>query len=378
MQYVHQNFIIKALQDSLQNATYEPVLVGCHYNAPFYPRLAPSKHVTSGKLKHALKAFGLLALSLPVGASLPFSSPDGLEHIQLTNQLHIANTAHDDFALDIATRYAQSLEATVNLHHYNSEQAALTALATGQVDILLSDNNQLSDATKEQSASCHNNPNGGVFVFRASDDRLADHAKDYLCRSDTLIANANIAKFYDPNLLNDYSHNFFIETLERKLPRYEFAFKTYAEDYDHDWQLLVAVAYQESQLNPHAISPTGVQGLMMLTRDTAAAMGIDDRTDPVQSIEGGAKYLSQLQDFFEDIPENDRLWFVLAGYNMGPNAVRNVQEKIRSQGNDPAIWGNFYDYLAKNTQSNSRYLQCMHYVTGVRHYLKLLQQKTIQ
>jgi len=40
-----------------------------------------------------------------------------------------------------------------------------------------------------------------------------------------------------------------------------------------DWRLLAAVAYQESQWNSHAVSPTGVRGIMMLTADTADIWG---------------------------------------------------------------------------------------------------------
>ncbi|MEX0631391.1 transglycosylase SLT domain-containing protein [Serratia ureilytica] len=55
-----------------------------------------------------------------------------------------------------------------------------------------------------------------------------------------------------------------------------------------DWKLLAAIAYQESHWNPQATSPTGVRGLMMLTRATADGLGVNDRLDPEESIQGGA------------------------------------------------------------------------------------------
>ncbi|VEI48763.1 transglycosylase [Actinobacillus equuli] len=36
--------------------------------------------------------------------------------------------------------------------------------------------------------------------------------------------------------------------------------------------MLAAIAYQESHWDPNATSPTGVRGMMMLTRDTADRM----------------------------------------------------------------------------------------------------------
>ena len=46
----------------------------------------------------------------------------------------------------------------------------------------------------------------------------------------------------------------------------------------------------------HAQSGDGARGVMMLTADTAQAMGIKDRTDPQQSITAGARYLAQVRE----------------------------------------------------------------------------------
>jgi membrane-bound lytic murein transglycosylase MltF len=69
-------------------------------------------------------------------------------------------------------------------------------------------------------------------------------------------------------------------------------------------------SYQESHWNAGARSHTGVRGLMMLTQTTAKAMGIKKRTDPRQSIKGGAKYLNHmLKRVPEDVVAEDRIWF---------------------------------------------------------------------
>lgn len=370
MSYIHQRFILKALQHNLQHTTYEPLLSGCCYAAPFYPHVTLSKDVSTGKLKNTLQIFGLLALSLPVSASLPSSALDTLDHIQLSNQLTVASDG-DEFSLEMAKEYAQMLGVGLDVQNFDSEQQGKNALMAGEVDLLISKTAQ-SD-TKRHSLHCGAEA-GYAFSFRQDNERLAQHAKNHLCQPDIQRMSANIAKFYH-YYPNDYSHDFFVKTLEQKLPLYQVAFENYAARYDHDWRLLVAVAYQESQLSADAVSPTGVQGLMMLTRDTAAEMGIADRTDPIQSIKGGAKYLKRLQSHFADLPDSERLWFVLAGYNMGPTAVRNVQEKVRLQGKNPNRWVNIYDYLATHAHENSRYGQCLHYVTGVRYYLSVLKQQ---
>ena len=85
--------------------------------------------------------------------------------------------------------------------------------------------------------------------------------------------------------LGFYSH------WETRLPKYRDLFLDAATQHDVDWPLLVAVGYQESKWRADAVSPTGVRGLMMLTRATAKELGIEDRTKPDQSIYGGAQYL---------------------------------------------------------------------------------------
>ena len=57
-------------------------------------------------------------------------------------------------------------------------------------------------------------------------------------------------------------------------------------------------------------SPTGVRGMMMLTKNTAQSLGITDRTDAEQSISGGVRYLQDMMSKVpESVPENERIWF---------------------------------------------------------------------
>ncbi|TMN72222.1 transglycosylase SLT domain-containing protein, partial [Pseudoalteromonas maricaloris] len=80
-----------------------------------------------------------------------------------------------------------------------------------------------------------------------------------------------------------------------------------------DWRLLAALSYQESMWNPRAKSPTGVRGIMMLTRSTAKQVGVTNRLEPEQNIRGGAKYLAKLVKRIPDrIPQPDRTWLALA------------------------------------------------------------------
>lgn len=113
-----------------------------------------------------------------------------------------------------------------------------------------------------------------------------------------------------------------------------------------DWRLLAALAYQESQWDPHARSFTSVRGIMMLTEQTAEQLGVVDRTDPRESILAGARYLQQLRDDLpEGIAEPDRTWLALAAYNIGSGHMGDAMRLARKQGKDPYKWKDIKEVL---------------------------------
>ncbi|SES66684.1 membrane-bound lytic murein transglycosylase MltF [Thorsellia anophelis] len=129
----------------------------------------------------------------------------------------------------------------------------------------------------------------------------------------------------------------FIRSVKHKLPEFKPFFVEHAKEFD--WRLIAAIAYQESHWDPLAKSPTGVRGMMMLTRDTASYLGIDDRLDTEKSILGGVQYLRFL---LERIPEtveaDERIWFALAAYNMGIGHLWDARDLTLLRGGNPDSW----------------------------------------
>jgi soluble lytic murein transglycosylase-like protein len=83
-----------------------------------------------------------------------------------------------------------------------------------------------------------------------------------------------------------------------------------------DPALLKGLVRAESNFRSNAVSPARAVGLTQLMPGTARSLGVSDPYDPVQNIEGGAKYLRQQLDRFGDVK------LALAAYNAGPGAVK--------------------------------------------------------
>jgi len=81
-------------------------------------------------------------------------------------------------------------------------------------------------------------------------------------------------------------------------------------------RLIHSVIKVESNYNPFAVSNKGAFGLMQLVPATARRFGVSNVFNPVQNIQGGARYLRYLLDLYRgDYP------LALAAYNAGEGAV---------------------------------------------------------
>ena len=183
----------------------------------------------------------------------------------------------------------------------------------------------------------------------------------------------------------------FYGTVQSRLPKYEALIKRIARQEGIDWTLLAAISYQESYWLPKAVSPTGVRGMMMLTKVTAKEMGVTDRTDPEQSLRGGARYFKKvLKRIPQDIPNPDRTWFALASYNVGYGHLEDARVLTQRQGGDPDAWLDVMQrlpllrkpkYYKTLRHGYARGNEPVNYVQRIRHYtsiLKIHQAETLK
>jgi len=98
-------------------------------------------------------------------------------------------------------------------------------------------------------------------------------------------------------------------------PQYATKIQELAERFDLSPSLLEALVWQESRWRENAVSHAGARGLAQLMPGTAEYLGVDP-DDPMQNLEGGARYLREQLDRFDGDLEK-----ALAAYNAGPGRV---------------------------------------------------------
>jgi membrane-bound lytic murein transglycosylase F len=167
-----------------------------------------------------------------------------------------------------------------------------------------------------------------------------------------------------------------------RLPRYINMIKESAEKHNIDWALLAALGYQESHWMPDATSPTGVRGFMMLTKDTAAHLGVTNQLDAKQSIDGGARYLQEIKNGLpETITEPDRTWLALAAYNVGIGHLQDAQKLAKQLNKDPHKWVDVKETLpllqkpqwfSKTRHGYARGYEPVLFVQNIRRYMDII------
>jgi membrane-bound lytic murein transglycosylase F len=170
--------------------------------------------------------------------------------------------------------------------------------------------------------------------------------------------------------------------IKSRLPQFRPWFEKAGKDNKIDWILLAAMGYQESHWDKNARSPTGVRGVMMLTRDTAKYLGINNRVEPFQSIFGGAYYFARLIKRLPDsVKEPNRTFFALASYNLGYGHVRDAMKLASAQGLNENSWTDLKKVLPllrkKKWYKKTRYgyargNEAVQYVENIRSYYDIL------
>ena len=271
----------------------------------------------------------------------------------------------------------------------------LTKVAMGEIDLTVAD-------SPDFNIQRHFYPDLRIALDLNIADQIAwafpkGSADSLLARADEFIISADHSgmlarvhdRYYGYTEKYDYvgTRNF-IRHFESRLPRYRAMFETAGAEWDVDWRLLAAIGYQESHWRAHAVSPTGVRGLMMLTQATADYLGIDDREDPETSIFGGAQYFArQTERIANTVADPDRTWMALAAYNVGFNHLKDARMIVEQHGGNPDTWVDLSEALPLLAQRKwysqlpygyARGWEPVLYVNNIRAYYNILKWLTEQ
>ncbi len=262
-------------------------------------------------------------------------------------------------------------------------------VAQGEIDCAIVDSNVAQFARRQY-------PNLTRTATIGSEDRqlaweIAPQSRDILpfltdwfetAHQDGLLTELDERHYGHLNEFDYVDISTFYRRIETRLPAFEPTFRDAAEVEDLDWTMLAAQGYQESHWDPAARSPTGVRGIMMLTRPTAREVGVANRLDPEQSIYGGAEYMRRI---YERIPDGvrgyDRLWMAMAAYNVGYGHLLDARTLARRQNLNPDLWSNIARTLPLLTERQyystvrhgyARGYEPVRYVRRIREYDEVL------
>ncbi|MHA7114572.1 MltF family protein [Pseudomonas promysalinigenes] len=108
-----------------------------------------------------------------------------------------------------------------------------------------------------------------------------------------------------------------------------------------DWLNLAALAFKESTLNPAARGSGGAHGLMQITPSAAQRVGVSNTGTVDGNVQASARYLALIRRKFFSSPrinERERMAFVLAAYNLGPERVQAMRAEARKRGLNGNQW----------------------------------------
>lgn len=334
-----------------------------------YVRFGPSYHTVTAQLVRRLgnpisNQFDGLAGRLEVVAG-----SSHVEYLQKAKRRHPSLTWVENYELE--------------------SESLLFMVSSGKIDFTVADSNEITmnrflypDLKVAFDVSL---PEPLAWAFPIGpDDSLYKEAQAFFARIKEDGTLGRLMDRYYGHLpeFNYVGTSSFLKHIRTRLPKYRELFMQGGDAIGEDWRLLAAIGYQESHWNPKAVSPTGVRGIMMLTRNTTEYLGLNNRVDPQQSILGGARYFSLVKKKVPArISEPDRTWLALAAYNIGFGHLEDARKLTEGQGGNPDKWVDVKERLPLLSQSKwyrsteygyARGQVSVQYVENVRSYYDIL------
>lgn len=136
-------------------------------------------------------------------------------------------------------------------------------------------------------------------------------------------------------------HNPLARVSRQRLEKLRPVLQRHAQAQNIDWLNLAALAFKESSLDPSARGVGGAHGLMQITPSAAQRVGVSDIASVEGNVQASARYLALIRKKFfasNQLNERERMAFVLAAYNLGPERVQAMRAEARRRGLNGNQW----------------------------------------
>ncbi|MGR5177495.1 transglycosylase SLT domain-containing protein [Vibrio parahaemolyticus] len=213
-----------------------------------------------------------------------------------------------------------------------------------------------------------------AWAMRMDSPKLAQQVNRYIktAREGTLLGNVIYNKYLE-------NTSWFAKALDPKnvqqLDGLISLFKKYAIQYDFDFLMIAAQAFQESKLDQRKVSPKGAVGIMQVLPSTARDpnVNIKNINQVENNIHAGVKYLRFIRDrYFSDdsISDDDKVYLSLAAYNAGPGNISRMRRLAERNGYDPNKWFGNVELMARRNISS----EPVTYVANINRYFVIYKQ----
>lgn len=136
-------------------------------------------------------------------------------------------------------------------------------------------------------------------------------------------------------------HNPLARKDRQRLESVRAVLQKHGSDQQFDWLNLAALAFKESTLDPKARGIGGAHGLMQITPSAAQRVGVSNTSTVDGNVQASARYLALIRRKFFASPqlnERERMAFILAAYNLGPERVQAMRAEARRRGLNGNQW----------------------------------------
>ena len=190
-----------------------------------------------------------------------------------------------------------------------------------------------------------------AWAFRKKSPKLKEMVNSFIKKNRKGTLHGNI-------IINRYlKDNRWVKNPNREEERKRFQetvklFQKYGKQFNFDYLLLMALAFQESQLDQSCRSSAGAIGIMQVLKSTAADPKVDVKEiDKVENnIKAGSKYLRFIYDNYyadkKNIDDLNKALFSFASYNAGPRKITNMRKLAGKMGFNSNIWFNNVEIAA--------------------------------